>query len=146
VAYSREGRDFRFEFGLQMSRVAEGSASQAVKSAPPGARPMPERVAPSPFYSSATLPGGRETSVRVSVAARNKIGRLSHGRSTRHRPSATPNPGLDSTEKYPVAIAPLSYVKAKTAYIDGECGVRHVRYTFHLYRSEAMGQVDDRYF
>jgi hypothetical protein len=69
VAYSREGRDFPFEFGLQMSRVAERLASQAAKS---DHRRQGQSEMASPlarFISSPTLPGGRETSVGASLAA-----------------------------------------------------------------------------
>jgi ATP-dependent DNA ligase len=54
------------------------------------------------------------------VAARNKTGRLSHGRAHREWPrQLLTRTGLNWTEKYPSAIAAFANLNVKSAYIDG---------------------------
>jgi hypothetical protein len=53
------------------------------------------------------------------MAARNKARRLPHGRA-----QLLTRTGLDWSDKYPIVIAALTNVRAKSAYLDGElCGV-----------------------
>jgi hypothetical protein len=70
---------------LRQSPTTKRSASQALKSGPSRRGvPLPQFIPPQ-LCQSRSLPGTR-------IVARNKNGRLSHGRAPRERPPATPDP------------------------------------------------------
>jgi hypothetical protein len=85
-----------------------------------GSRPPPSAVRP-----SAAFPAGREAAIRATMGPRDKAGRLSHGCAHRRWTRAASDSNWARLDhKYPSAIAALSNLNARTAYLDGElCGV-----------------------
>ena len=108
-----------------MSRVAERSASQAVKSdhrrrgQSQSASPLPRFIPPQLCQAVEKPPSGPQWLHEIKLDGFRMAARLDHGRA-----QLLTRTGLDWSDKYPSALAALANVEAKTAYLDGElCGV-----------------------
>jgi DNA ligase D-like protein (predicted ligase) len=103
-----------------MPRIVKLSASQAVKAG------RSQRDAPLPLFVPPQLsqlvekpPSGPQWVHEIKLDGFRMAARLDNG-----RVQLLTRTGLDWTYKYPAAVAALSHVNVKTAYLDGElCGV-----------------------
>ena len=87
--------------------------------------PQPIQLHASALCPSPAFPAGREAPLGAAMGARNKVGRLSHGRTDREWSCATADPDRPRLDgQISSAAAALANLNVKTAYIDGElCGV-----------------------
>jgi DNA ligase D-like protein (predicted ligase) len=103
-----------------MSRVVERSASRAVK--PSRSRrdaPLPQFVPPQLSRPVEQPPSGPQWLHEIKLDGYRMAARIDNG-----RVQLLTRTGLDWTGKYPSAIAALTNLNIKTAYLDGElCGV-----------------------
>jgi DNA ligase D-like protein (predicted ligase) len=103
-----------------MPRIAKRSTSQAVKPGP-SARdlPLPQFVPPQLSLPAEKPPSGPQWVHEIKLDGYRMAARIDGG-----RVRLLTRTGLDWTHKYPSAIAALSNLNARTAYLDGElCGV-----------------------
>ena len=105
-----------------MPRVVKRSASQAVKAASRCSRPnspLPLFVPPQLSQPIEKPPSGLQWLHEIKLDGFRMAARLDNG-----RVQLLTRTGLDWTGKYPSAVAALSKLSVKTAYLDGElCGV-----------------------
>jgi ATP-dependent DNA ligase len=103
-----------------MPRVVKRSASQAVKSGSSRRGfPSPQFVSPQLSQLVEKPPSGPQWVHEIKLDGYRMAARIDGG-----RVRLLTRTGLDWTHKYPSAIAALSNLNARTAYLDGElCGV-----------------------
>jgi DNA ligase D-like protein (predicted ligase) len=103
-----------------MSRVVKRPASQAVKSGTSRRGvPLPQFVPPQLSQPVEKAPSGAQWVHEIKLDGYRMAARIDNGRA-----QLLTRTGLDWTGKYPSAVAALSNVNVKTAYLDGElCGV-----------------------
>src|SRR6476646_3609091 len=104
-----------------MPRVVKHSASQAAKSGPSRRRSaaLPHFIPPQLSQSVEQPPSGPQWLHEIKLDGFRMAARIDNG-----RVQLLTRTGLDWTAKYPGAVAALSNIKTKSAYIDGElCGV-----------------------
>jgi DNA ligase D-like protein (predicted ligase) len=103
-----------------MSRSVKRSASQAVKPGPSRQGvPLPMFVPPQLSQLVEKPPSGPQWVHEIKLDGFRMAARIDNG-----RVQLLTRTGLDWTYKYPAAVAALSNVNVKTAYLDGElCGV-----------------------
>jgi ATP-dependent DNA ligase len=95
------------------------SASQAVKSGPSRGGPLPLFAPPQLSQLVEKPPSGPQWVHEIKLDGFRMAARIDNG-----RVQLLTRTGLDLTNKYPAAVAALSNVNVKTAYLDGElCGV-----------------------
>jgi DNA ligase D-like protein (predicted ligase) len=104
-----------------MPRIVKRSASKAVNKAGPSRRgaPLPQFVPPQLSQPVEKPPSGSQWVHEIKLDGYRMSARIDNG-----RVQLLTRTGLDWTAKYPSAVAALSNLNVKTAYIDGElCGV-----------------------
>jgi DNA ligase D-like protein (predicted ligase) len=104
-----------------MPSVVKRSASKAVNKAGPSRRgaPLPQFVPPQLSQLVEKPPSGPQWVHEIKLDGYRMSARIDNG-----RVQLLTRTGLDWTAKYPSAVAALSNLNVKTAYIDGElCGV-----------------------
>jgi DNA ligase D-like protein (predicted ligase) len=104
-----------------MPSVVKRSASKAVNKAGPSRRgaPLPQFVPPQLSQPVEKPPSGPQWVHEIKLDGYRMSARIDNG-----RVQLLTRTGLDWTAKYPSAVAALSNLNVKTAYIDGElCGV-----------------------
>ena len=103
-----------------MSPIVKRSASQAVKSDPSRrGSALPRFIPPQLSQLVEKPPSGPQWLHEIKLDGFRMAARIDNGRA-----QLLTRTGLDWTEKYPSAIAALSHLSVKTAYLDGElCGV-----------------------
>jgi DNA ligase D-like protein (predicted ligase) len=104
-----------------MPSVVKRSASMAVNKAGPSRRgaPLPQFVPPQLSQPVEKPPSGPQWVHEIKLDGYRMSARIDNG-----RVQLLTRTGLDWTAKYPSAVAALSNLNVKTAYIDGElCGV-----------------------
>src|SRR5450631_1960557 len=103
-----------------MSRVVMRSGSQAVKSGPPPRGvPLPGFVSHQLTQLVEKAPSGPQWLHEIKLDGFRMAARIERGRA-----KLLTRTGLDWTDRYPAMQTPLTAVRAKTAYLDGElCGV-----------------------
>jgi bifunctional non-homologous end joining protein LigD len=103
-----------------MSRIVKGSDSQANRTRPSRRGvPLPQFIPPQLSKLVEKPPSGPQWLHEIKLDGYRMAARVENGRA-----QLLARTGLDSTDKYPGAIAALASLNVKTAYIDGElCGV-----------------------
>jgi ATP-dependent DNA ligase len=108
-----------------MSRVVKRSALRAIKAGPSlaarsrSASPLPKFIPPQLSQPVEQPPSGPQWLHEIKLDGYRMAARIDNGRA-----QLLTRTGLDWTGKYPGAVAALSKLNAKTAYLDGElCGV-----------------------
>ena len=103
-----------------MSRVVKRSTGQAVKAGRSRRDvPLPQFVRPQLSQPVEKPPSGAQWVHEIKLDGYRMAARIDNG-----RVQLLTRTGLDWTGKYPSAVAALSNVNVKTAYLDGElCGV-----------------------
>src|ERR1700722_9698800 len=103
-----------------MPRVVNRSASQAIKAGHSRRGvPLPQFIPPQLSQPVEKPPSGPHWLHEIKLDGYRMAARIDNG-----RVQLLTRTGLDWTDKYPSAIAALSNLNVKTAYLDGElCGV-----------------------